>query len=172
MLPCRFTGPGIVSTPHMYTRKYRHSRWCIQGRQLAYKWTTGRMYVYAQAASWLVCGYYTRADEHQGSMRIVHKLACHCKAGTSINSRAADWTHAARDIARFEEMCDTSRYPLIKISRAPPTALDTSEPKVLQKDISLCKRGKVFVTPFVRCLNISFVAGLESRRKLRHEFHR
>ncbi|KAK1123165.1 hypothetical protein K0M31_008798 [Melipona bicolor] len=26
MLPCRFTGPGIVSTPHMYTRKYRRSR--------------------------------------------------------------------------------------------------------------------------------------------------
>ena len=158
MLPCRFTGPGIVSTPHMYTRKYRRSRWCIQGRQLAYKWTTGRVYVYAQAASWLVCGHYTRADEHQGSMRIVHKLACHCKAGTSINSRVLQIARTRHETLRVSRKCATPRGIRLPKYRARHQQTITKKTSACARYQSITKRyqlvqARVKLTwPFERSL--------------------
>lgn len=73
MLPCRFSGPGIVST-HMYRGECIRSDVYKRGGARVYEWTphsSPRSRMQKLRASGIVYGYYVWADEHQGSVRIV-----------------------------------------------------------------------------------------------------
>lgn len=81
MLPCRFSGPGIVSTPNIYVHRRTYVRSVNDvykgGGARVYEWTPPppppppRPCMQKLRASGIVYGYYVRADEHQGSVRIV-----------------------------------------------------------------------------------------------------